>query len=139
MMKLTKYAPATPFDLVADGFFDRILTDSNGSGPFARLPKTNIHETDDAYVLTLEMPGVSKENIDINLEGNTLVVKGEKSEKTEAKGVIREEFSATRFERSFSVGNGIDREKVRAKMDAGILTVTLPKAAEKLGRKIEIA
>lgn len=147
-MKITKYvAPVGPFDAVFDRLgwglpaLDRLFNESNGGESWAavRLPRTNVHETDDAFLFTMEMPGLSRENVEINLEGDTLVVKGEKSDESEAKGLVRREYQAMRFERTFTVGNAIDREKVKAKMENGILTVTLPKTAERVGRKIDVA
>lgn len=147
-MKITKYeSPVSPIEAalnrVSWGFpmIDRILSEANGDEGWsaARLPKTNIHEADDAYVFTVEMPGLARENIEVSFEGDTLIVKGEQSEKKEEKGVLRREYRSARFERTFTVGAGVDREKVRAKMENGVLTVTLPKSPEKIGRKIEIA
>jgi len=103
-----------------------------------RLPRTNVQETDEAYVLTLEMPGLSKENVEVNFENDTLIIKGEKSEQKEEKGVVRREYHSARFERTFNV-KGINRDQVSAKMENGILIVTLPKGPEHLGRKIDVA
>jgi HSP20 family protein len=147
-MKITKYvAPASPFDAVFDRLgwglpaLDRLFSESNGGESWAsvRLPRTNVQETDDAFLFTMEMPGLARENVEINLEGDTLVVKGEKSDQSEEKGLVRREYQATRFERTFNVGNAIDRDKVKAKMENGILTVTLPKNPERVGRKIDVA
>ena len=150
-MKITKYvAPVSPFDAVIDRLgwglpaLDRLFSESNGgeSWTSVRLPRTNVRETDDAFVFTMEMPGLGRENVEISLEGDTLVVKGEKSDKSEQsedKGVVRREYQSTRFERTFHVGDAIDRGKVKAKMTDGILTVTLPKTPERVGRKIDVA
>jgi HSP20 family protein len=147
-MKITKYvAPVSPFDAVFDRLgwglptLDRLFSESNGgeSWTSVRLPRTNVRETDDAFVFTMEMPGLGRENVEIDLEGDTLVVKGEKAEQSEDKGLVRREYQSTRFERTFRVGDGIDRDGVKAKMVDGILTVTLPKTPERVGRKIDIA
>lgn len=148
-MKVMKYeAPTSPIDRLFDRLnwgiptIDRLFNDGEmseeGWATTIRLPRTNIQETEDAYVFTMEMPGLDKKDVSVNIEGDTLIVKGEKSEQHEEKGLIRREYRSARFERSFSV-NGINREGVRALMENGILTVTLPKTPEKVGRKIEIA
>jgi HSP20 family protein len=93
---------------------------------------------EDAFVFTMEMPGLDKKDVSVNIEGDTLIVRGEKSEQHEEKGLIRREYRSTKFERSFNV-NGINRDSVKAKMENGILTVTLPKAPDKVGKKIDIA
>ncbi len=147
-MKLIKYDSPVPvvdslFDRLNWGFptLDRLFTESNGkedAWSAVRLPRTNIKETDDAYVFTMEMPGLTKSDVIVNIEGDTLIVKGEKTEEREEKGVLRQEYRSARFERTFNV-TGIDREKVKAKMEDGVLAVTLPKTPEKVGKKIEIA
>ena len=119
---------------------DRVFSDfENETAQLStRLPRTNVQETDEAYVLTLEMPGLAKENVEVNFENDTLVIKGEKSVEKEEKGVLRSEYHSARFERSFNV-HGISRDQVSAKMEHGILTVTLPKSPERLGRKIDVS
>jgi HSP20 family protein len=146
-MTLIKYRP---LDTV-DTFFDRMSRDLwpgldrlwNGEQDreVARVPRTNIVEQDDNFLVTMEMPGLSKKDVEVGIEGDVLIVKGghEQEEKTEEKGIVRREYSSARFERSFTVGKDIDPEKVKASMENGILTVTLPKRAEKVGRKIDIA
>lgn len=147
-MKLIKYeAPTTPMDRLFDrlnwGFptIDRLFNEAETSEEgwaSIRLPRTNVQETDDSFVFTMEMPGLDKQDVSVNIEGDTLIVKGEKSEQQEEKGLIRREYRSARFERSFNV-NGVNRDGVRAKMENGILFVTLPKTPEQVGRKIDIA
>ena len=138
----------SPFDSLFDRLnwglqaLNRVFSDfENETGSLAtRLPRTNIQETDNAYVLTLEMPGLSREDVEVTFENETLIVKGETREKTEQKeekGVVRREYHS-RFERSFNV-HGIDPDNVSAKMENGILVVTLPKSRERLGRKISVS
>jgi HSP20 family protein len=121
---------------------DRVFSDFDEQGQLStRLPRTNVQETNDAYVLQLEMPGLSKGDVEVNFENDTLIVKGEKKEQTEDKeksGVVRREYHTTRYERSFNV-HGVDRDQVSAKMEDGILFVTLPKSVERLGRKIDVS
>jgi len=146
-MTLIKYRP---LDTV-DTFFDRMSRDLwpgldrlwNGEQEreVTRVPRTNIVEQDDNFLVTMEMPGLSKKDVEVGIEGDVLIVKGghEQEEKSEDKGIVRREFRSARFERSFTVGKDIDPDKVKASMENGILTVTLPKRAEKVGRKIDIA
>ena len=134
---------ASPFDALFDRLnwsFPRTFTEFETGQLATRTPRTNVQETDNAYILTLEMPGLSRENVEVVFEKDTIVVKGEKEEKTESKedkGVVRREYHS-RFERSFNV-HGIDSEHVSAKMENGILVVTLPKSRERLGRKIDVS
>ena len=145
-MKLIKYEnPVSPFDAIFDRLngsgpaLDRAFAGGGNGSPATRLPRTNVQETEQAYVLTLEMPGLAKENVDVTFEEDTLIIKGAKSSETQdEKGVLRREYHSARFERSFNV-KGIDRDQVQAKMDNGILVVTLPKTSAKAGRKIDVA
>jgi HSP20 family protein len=146
-MKLIKYEnPTTSVDRLFDrlnwGFpaLDRLLTEADGNGDWAamRLPRTNIRETDSAFEFAMEMPGLDKKDVSVNIEGDVLVVKGEKSETQEEAGMIRREYRSARFERTFNV-TGVDRDGIRAKMDNGILTISVPKSPEKVGKKIDIA
>lgn len=153
-MKLTKQdnqmAPwLSPFDSVLDRLnwaypLNRFLSDFDNeqAGTMTtRVPRTNIQETENSYVLELEMPGLSRENVEVSYENDTLIIKGDKTEKTEkkeeGKGVVRREYH-TRFERSFQV-HGVDADGIQAKMSDGILAVTLPKSRERLGRKIDVS
>ena len=146
-MKLVKHeSQISPYVSPLDAIFERLnwglptLDFDNGSGQLStRLPRTNVQETDDAYILSLEMPGLHKGDVEVNFENDTLIIKGEKkTETTEEKGVVRREYRTMRYERSFNV-HGVARDHVSAKMENGILSVTLPKSAERLGRKIDVS
>lgn len=108
-----------------------------------RQPLTNVSETDSGFVFSLEMPGIAKENVGVSVEGDRLIITGGGEEKTEEKvedkGLIRREFHATRFERSFRLGNEVDTDSVKAKMLDGVLTVAVSKKQEKVGRKVDVA
>ena len=153
-MKLTKQEnQMTPYVSPFDAIFDRLNWayplnrlfseyDNEQAGAMStRVPRTNIQETENAYVLDLEMAGLSREDVEVSYENDTLIIKGEKREKTEkkedGKGVVRREYH-TRFERTFQV-HGVDPEGIQAKMENGILDVTLPKSRERLGRKINVS
>ena len=148
-MKITKYvAPVSPIDAVFDRLglglptVDRFFGDTGTAGQSnwkaVRLPRTNVSEINDAYVVTLEMPGLAREQVKVDIEGDTLVVKGGVVEPSENETGANHEYRASRFERTFTIGNHIDRDNVKAKMQDGILTITLPKTPEKVGRKVEI-
>jgi HSP20 family protein len=147
-MTLIKYSPANQIDTL----FDRLSRDMwpmwnrgverEAEGEELRLPRTNITETEKDYVFTVEMPGLSKKDVEVRIESDTLIVRGEKTEKTEkneGKEHIRREIRSTRFERSFYLGGNVDADAIKATMDDGVLTVTLSKRPEKVGRKIDIS
>lgn len=146
-MKLVKRDnQLSPYVSPLDAIFERLnwglptLDFENAGGQLStRLPRTNVQETDDTYVLALEMPGLNKGDVEVNFENDTLIIKGDKkTETTEEKGVVRREYHTMSYERSFNV-HGVDRDNVSAKMENGILYVTLPKSPERLGRKIDVS
>ena len=154
-MKLVKYhRDHGPFDALFEnmnsGFFPARSTCGADvrRDVSQRLPRTNIEETDSAYVLTMEMPGLSRKDVEVSLEADTLIIKGdrvvEKTEKDDGvekpkKGFLRREIQSTKFERSFSLGNEVDQENIKAKMEDGILTVTLARKSEEVGRKVDVS
>lgn len=111
------------------------------SGAFA-TPAVDFAEDDKAYHITAELPGMSEKDIDVTVSGDTLTIKGEKRDEKEekAKNYYLSERSYGSFQRSFTLPEGVDRDKVEAAFAAGVLTLTLPKTPEavKQQKKIEI-
>jgi HSP20 family protein len=103
-------------------------------------PAVNIFETADGYVLEAEMPGVNKDGLTVNLEGNLLTLEGRRSaqEIPGADQLYRETREAD-FRRSFELDPAIDSAKISAKLEQGLLTLTLPKAEAVKPRKITVA
>jgi HSP20 family protein len=101
-------------------------------------PLVDIEETDDAYVAELDLPGVRRDDVNVELSGRRLVVRGERKEK-ERKGVLR---SRTRwvgqFHYEIALPGEIDPEKVEARMGEGTLEVRVPKALADRARKISV-
>jgi HSP20 family protein len=106
------------------------------------MPAEDVAETDKAYEITAELPGLDEKNIEAKLANGMLSIKGEKQEEKEEKqkDYYRRERSFGSFERSFQVPEGIDTDKIAASFKNGILSVTLPKSAEaqKQAKKIEV-
>jgi HSP20 family protein len=101
-------------------------------------PEVNIFETKDGYVVEAEMPGVNKEGLEITVEGNELTITGHRnSEQVNGQALFRERRLAD-YRRSFELDPAIDTSKVTAKIDQGILTVTLPKSEKVKPRKITV-
>jgi HSP20 family protein len=101
-------------------------------------PEVNIFENKDGYVLEAEMPGVNKEGLEIMLEGNELTIVGRRhTEALPGEPLFRE--SAVRdYRRMFELDPAIDTTKVSAKMEQGVLTLTLPKSEKVKPRKIKV-
>src|SRR5579859_3073607 len=91
-------------------------------------PEVNIYETKDGYVLEAEMPGVSKEGLEITLEGTEITIAGHrKTEPLTGDALFRESHDAD-YRRVFELDPAIDTSKVSARMDQGVLRLTLPKS-----------
>ena len=107
--------------------------------PSWELPPANIREEGDLYLLELEMPGVSKSGLEVTVENNELTIVGHRGD-TEPKGeIVYRESRQGDYRRSFELDPSIDTTKIVAKMDQGILRLTLPKAESIKPRKITVA
>ena len=101
-------------------------------------PEVNIFENKDGYVLEAEMPGVNKEGLEITLEGNELTLVGRRHSEAAPGDSIFQESHARDYRRVFELDPAIDATKVSAKMEQGILTLTLPKSEKVKPRKIKV-
>jgi len=114
-----------------------------GRGDRMWSPPVSVSETNDEIVLTAELPGMSESDIQIELENNVLSISGEKTEERQEGDEERRyhvwERSYGSFRRSFTLPRTVSADDVTASFEGGVLTVTMPKAAEAKGRKISIA
>lgn len=103
------------------------------------VPFTDIYETDEALTVVMEMPGVEKDRIDVNVQDQTLTVEGQIdfSSYTEMQPLYTE-YNVGHYRRQFSLSGKVDQDKISAQVDEGVLTLTLPKAEAAKPRRIEI-
>ncbi len=101
-------------------------------------PDVNIFETKDGYVLEAEMPGVSREGLEITLEGNEVTIVGHRNSEVVTGTPLFRERRCTDFRRVFELDPAIDTAKITAKMDQGVLTLTLPNSEKVKPRKITV-
>ena len=146
-MKITKAAPA-PLATVRDEFdrlFDRVLN----PGFFGTTPRVleamwspslDFSENEKEYIVRLEAPGIPKEDLEVNLDGQMLTICGrrdfEKEEKTEE--YFWRERDAGRFVRTVQLPSAVDNGKIAATYQEGIMTIRLPKAEPALKTRIAI-
>ena len=103
-------------------------------------PYTDIHETDRAVLVTMEVPGVGKGAIDIQLDKGVLTVKGTiDSTRYESVRPLYTEYNVGNFVRTFTVSPKVDAANISATVADGVLTIELPKAKEALARRIAVS
>ena len=102
-------------------------------------PMASVVEDADGYLLQVEMPGVSKEGLEISLEDNALTIVGRRSLPTVDGALIHCEPGHENFRRTFELDPSIDGNKISAKIEQGILTLTLPKAEHVKPKKITVS
>jgi HSP20 family protein len=124
----------TEMNRLLGGFF------GNGNGSRRWLPPMDLAETDEELVLTADLPGMSEEDIAIEVRDNVLAISGErKDERRESgRGFHRAERSFGRFSRSLALPRGVDAQRVSAKFDQGVLEVRIPKPEERKPFRVKI-
>lgn len=104
------------------------------------MPRTNIVEKDASFVISLELPGIDVSDVDVEASDDKLTISGEKKIELqdETDKLHRRERVSGKFERSFEFPTQVDFESIQADFQNGVLTVTVPKSAKVLPRKIQI-
>lgn len=123
--------------------FDDLFDQDGDSGAYARTgmstPAMEIHQAEDKIEITAELPGVREEDIDLTVEDGVLTLRGEKKSHREDQQRGYSERSYGTFERRLTLPSNIDEEACSADFKDGVLTITLPKSAEKArGRRIPL-
>jgi HSP20 family protein len=137
------------FDQFDGGFWRPFRSSLFDAAPFRRaeaalgtMPAVDVSETDKAYEITAELPGMDEKNVEVKVANGVLCIKGEKQEEKEEKkkDYYKRERSFGSFERSFQVPDGVVTDRIEATFRKGVLSVTLPKSAEaqKAERKIAV-
>src|SRR3954462_4212619 len=103
------------------------------------VPTTDIFETEDGLTVVMEVPGVDREAIDINIENDVLKIEAKiDPAKYDGMEPLYTEYNVGHFTRSFTLSNRIDRQQISARLEDGVLTLTLQKMKEAVPRKISI-
>jgi HSP20 family protein len=123
------------------GWQDR-LEQLSGHHSDAWAPPIDVYETNDRYVISAEVPGLMREHIELALEDTRLTIRGRRMDRPAGGGEIVHFHQVERghgaFARTFEFGSKVDVEAVSADLTNGVLTITLPKAAQPPLRKIEV-
>ena len=103
------------------------------------IPPTDAFETEEGLTLVMEMPGVSRDNLDVSLENGVLKVEGRLDfSKYGGLEPVYTEYNIGHYTRSFSLSDKVDQESIGARLENGVLTLTLPKSAAAKPRRISI-
>ena len=121
--------------------FDTPATPGNGGAMRRWVPAMDLVETADDFVLRADLPGLTQDDVKLELEDSTLTVSGErKSERTDKhEGYYRVERAFGSFSRSLTLPKGVDADAVKANFDNGVLEIHIPKPEERKPRRIAIA
>jgi len=125
-------------DRIFDSFFGRVPAVAERE--VAWLPALNLEETDDEFIVKVELPGLKKEDVKIHLTDDSLTISGERKMEKEEKGKTyhRVEMAYGRFQRTITFPSEVEPDKARATYKDGILTITVPKSEKAKPKEIEI-
>src|ERR1700742_1796970 len=113
---------------------------ATGTGPRRYVPAMDLTEREGQLVLRADLPGMDRDDVDVQIKDGVLTVSGERKYENESKGegYHRVERSFGRFSRSLRLPRGVDASAVSASFDRGVLEVTVPKPAQAQATKVEI-
>lgn len=143
-MAIVRFDPARELDSLQgdmNRLFDRFFDSRSGNGAARRwIPAMDLVETGDNLVLRADLPGMTDDDIDLEVKDNVLTLSGERSSENEEKGegFHRVERSFGRFQRSLTLPRGVDADKVSAQFENGVLEVRIPKPEEAKPTRVEI-
>ena len=129
-----------------DNMFEQMMSPSRAAGENKEgffSPRIDVHETENGYEISAEIPGVSKDDINVTLEDGVLTLEAEvhREEKEEKEGrVIRQERRYGKYMRSFNLGQDVNEDEIDANFKDGVLTLKAPKreAPQPKSQRIEI-
>lgn len=143
-MALIRWEPAREIqsmNRLFNTFFDSPSQGSRGQSVARRwIPAMDVVETDDSFVLRADLPGLSEQDVNIEVEDNVLRISGERKAEHEhnGKGYYRVERSWGAFSRSLTLPEGVDADAIKAGFDSGVLEVRVPKPEQPKPRKVQI-
>jgi HSP20 family protein len=120
--------------------FNSFFDEGNGGQGRRWAPAVDVLERDDSLVLKADLPGLSEDDVQIEVRDNVLTIAGERKAEHEERqnGYYRVERSFGRFSRALQLPDGIDADRIAAAFDKGVLEVTIPKPEQRQPRRIEI-
>ena len=123
-----------------NSFFDPSSATRNGEVPRAWIPSMDLLEGPDHFIVRADIPGVSDENLSVELEDNVLTISGEREAQSEEReeGYHRRERAIGRFARSLTLPEGVEPESISARLEKGVLELRIPKPEQRKPRRVAI-
>jgi HSP20 family protein len=142
-MALVRWDPVRELDSLQgdmNRLFDRFFEGRAPNGARRWIPPMDLLETEDHLVLRGDLPGLTEDDVDIEIKDNVLTVSGERKTENEEKseGYYRVERAFGSFSRSLTLPHGVDADRVEASFDKGVLEVLIPKPAEAKPTRVQI-
>jgi HSP20 family protein len=140
-MMVTKFDPFAEIKRLEDRLFQAYPAVKEENTISAFVPTVNTREDEKAYYIEVDLPGVKKDDIHVDISDNVLTISGERKFKKEVKekDYYKVESSFGKFERSFRLPEDVNEEEIKAETKDGVLNITLPKAKkEEKKKKIEV-
>ena len=140
-MKIAQHNFRPNLNAIIDNVMGSETFESVKRNLISNTPLDNIFETETAHAIELAIPGIKKEDVTIDLHENKLTIALVKKENSIEKTILKErkEFNYSKFSRAFNLPKNIDFEKIEAKNENGILSVTIPKKEEEIKKNRTIA
>jgi HSP20 family protein len=147
-MALIRWEPAAELNTIQNemnrlfnNFFDQPSAGRDAASSRRWMPAMDLVETADHYVLRADLPGLSDEDVNVQLEDNVLTISGERTAQHEhdAQGYYRIERAFGSFARSLTLPDGVNPDAVEAHFDRGVLQITIPKPEQKKPRQVQIS
>ena len=137
MTSLVTYRPTA---VNVDRWFDSLFQDWVRPTTAVSAPSVDIHETEDAYHLEAELPGLTEKDFTVDVEQNLLTISSEKETTTEGErnGYVIRERQRGAFKRSFVLPRHVDTDQISAQFKDGLLTLVVPKAAQAQRKQIAV-
>jgi HSP20 family protein len=128
-----------PLDNFLDNFFNGLQSNGPESNQ-AWTPRVDVHENDKDVYLDVEVPGIRKKDIHVEVKNGTLTISGERTteRQTEDADSCRVERQYGKFERSFELSDAVKSDDISAAYKDGVLTLTVPKAEKAIPKEIQI-
>lgn len=127
--------------LFDDAFFDRVMTTTTAEAAAPRAPALDIRETPRGYIVQADMPGVAREDVKVQIEGRRVSLSAElrqTADTEEGERLLHRERASSAFARSFTLPADIDQAASQARLDAGVLTLTLVKRSATSASQLEV-